>query len=120
MELVGIKILDHNDELIGWDGLKWTSLHRYEYDVMGKDELRPSLVDPASYIISKNILRRHLTKEQQAELIVKVMGTSTDFAKVARSVQRSSKGRVHGSTKDPIKEKVVEEAKKHGISKRTG
>jgi hypothetical protein len=75
--------------------------------------------DPEAYVISKNILRRHLTKEQQAELIVKVMETSTDFAKVARSVQRTSNGRVLGSTKDPIKEKVVEEAKKHGISKRT-
>jgi hypothetical protein len=76
--------------------------------------------DPEAYVISKNILRRHLTKEQQAALIVRVMeASSTDFAKVARTVRRNSQGRVQGSTRDPIKEKVVEEGKKHGISKRT-
>lgn len=75
--------------------------------------------NPESYVVSANIRRRHLTKEQQADLIVKVMTTSTDFAKVARSVQRSSNGQVQGTVKDPFKEKVVEEARKHGISKRT-
>jgi len=74
---------------------------------------------PEAYVISKNIHRRHLTKEQQADLIVKVMKAQTDFAKVARSVKRDSNGRVNGSAKDPFKAKVVEQAKKHGISKRT-
>lgn len=75
--------------------------------------------NPEAYVISKNIHRRHLTKEQQADLIVKVMSASTDFATSARSVRRDASGRVNGSTKNPLKEKVVEEAKKHGISKRT-
>lgn len=84
-----------------------------------KDLLYGYEADPYIYVISKNIRRRHLTKEQQAELIVKVMKAGTDFAKLARSVKRDSNGKVQGSTKDPVKEKVVEEAKKHGISKRT-
>ena len=98
--LVGLKI-DPEWPRSGFPQVRW--IHR----------------DPEVYVISKNIRRRHLTKEQQADLIVKVMKTQTDFAKVARSVKRNSKGQVKGSTKDPFKEKVVEEAKKHGIGKRT-
>jgi hypothetical protein len=41
-----------------------------------------------------------------------------DLAKPARSFNPES-GKRGGSTKDPFKKKVVEEAKKHGISKRT-
>jgi len=76
--------------------------------------------DPCPYVISKNIHRRHLTKEQQAELIVKVIeSTETDLAKMAKSVKQASNGRLNGSAKDPLKQAAVEEAKKHGISKRT-
>src|SRR5262245_16617274 len=75
--------------------------------------------DPYSYVISKNIRRRHLSKEQQADLIVKVIkAKEADLAKMAKSVERNSKGQVKGSTKDPIKQAAVEEGKKHGISKR--
>jgi ParB-like chromosome segregation protein Spo0J len=73
----------------------------------------------ASYVISKNIHRRHLTKEKQAYLIVKAMEASTDLAKSARSVKRNDDGRMAGSTKDPAKEAVVQECEKYGISKRT-
>jgi len=77
--------------------------------------------DPAAFVISANIRRRHLSKEQQAELIVKTIGasTSTDHATVARSVKRDANGRVHGREKDPILTAAVSEAAKHGISKRT-
>jgi hypothetical protein len=79
------------------------------------------VIDPAAYVIGANIRRRHLTKEQQAELIVKTIeaGKPTDGATVARSVTRGRNGRVHGSTKDPVLAAAVEEGKKHGISKRT-
>lgn len=76
--------------------------------------------DPAAYVISANIKRRHLTKRQQAALIVAaVEAGNTDRAKVARSVNRDPNGRVRGSTKDPIKEQVVALAAEHGISERT-
>src|SRR5262249_25871778 len=75
--------------------------------------------DPYAYVISKNIHRRHLTKEQQADLIVAVMKAGTDFTKLARSVKRGSKGQVRGSVKDPVKEKAVKEGEKLGIGKRT-
>lgn len=80
-----------------------------------------SVVDPAVFVISANIRRRHLTKEQQAELIVKTIeaGQATnDRAKVARSFSPTPSKR-GGSTKDPILDQAVTEAKKHGISKRT-
>lgn len=77
----------------------------------------------AAYVISRNIHRRHLTKEQQAELIVKTIeagkSSATDRATVARSVTRGRNGRVQGSTKDPVLEAAVTEAAKHNISKRT-
>jgi ParB-like nuclease family protein len=80
-------------------------------------------VDPAAYVISANITRRHLTKEQQAELIVKTIEAAkpkaeNDRATVARSFSPTA-GKKGGSTKDPVLTKAVEEAKKHGISKRT-
>jgi hypothetical protein len=103
MELVG-------EETVGENGLL-LEIHR-EFLRCNSDQI------PA-YVIAANIRRRHLTKKQQADLIVKVVDASTDFAKVARSVTRNSKGQVQGSTKDPLKEKVVEETAKLGISKRT-
>ena len=74
--------------------------------------------DPAAYVISANIKRRHLTKKQQADLIVKVVDAANDFAKVARSFSPTS-GKKGGSTKDPRKEEVIEKAAKLNISKRT-
>jgi hypothetical protein len=84
-------------------------------------EERPGRVpDSIAYVISANIKRRHLTKKQQADLIVKVVATSkADSAKLARSVKRDRKGQVRGSTKDPIKEQVVHRAAVHDISPRT-
>jgi hypothetical protein len=76
--------------------------------------------DPAAFVISANIRRRHLTKEQQAELIVRTLeaGQPNDRAKVARSFNPTN-GQRGGSTKDPLLAAAVEEGQKHDISKRT-
>lgn len=77
------------------------------------------LTDPAAFVIGANIRRRHLTKEQQAELIVKTIEAGQiDSANVARSFNTTA-GKKGGSTKDPVLTAAVEEGKKHGISKRT-
>ncbi len=71
--------------------------------------------DPVAYVISANIRRRHLTKQQQADLIVAaVKAGKTHRAKSARWVKGQT-----GSTKDPVKAQVIEEAAKAGISERT-
>jgi hypothetical protein len=76
---------------------------------------------PVSYVIGANIRRRHLTKKQQADLIVAATkAAATDRAKAARSVKRDeATGQVAGSTKDPVKAEVVAIAKEHGIGERT-
>lgn len=80
----------------------------------------PQVHDPAEFVIGANIRRRHLTKEQQAELIVKTIavGDPNDRARVARSFS-PRRGKKGGSTKDVVLAKAVTEAQKHGISKRT-
>ena len=64
--------------------------------------------DPVAFIISKNIHRRHLTKQQQADLIVAAVKAGADPSPSWRGV-----------TADPAKTAAVEAAKDHGISKRT-
>ena len=76
-------------------------------------------VDPYAYVISKNIRRRHLTKQEQADLIVKVTSACTDPANLARSVKRDAGGKLTGSEKNQNKQKAIEEGAKHGIRKRT-
>ncbi len=76
--------------------------------------------DLAAYVISANIRRRHLTKEQQAELIVRAIeaGKRIDCAKVARSFNPTP-GQKGGSTKDPVLAAAIDKGKKHDISERT-
>lgn len=85
-------------------------------------EVVPRHTDAAAFVISANIRRRHLTKEQQAELIVSVIEAaqkrSNDSAKVARSFS-PERGRKGGSTKDPVITAAVAEAQKLNIGKRT-
>jgi hypothetical protein len=64
--------------------------------------------DPATHIITLNIHRRHLTKQQQADLIVAVHKAAADPSPSWRGV-----------TSDPVKTAAVATAKEHGISKRT-
>src|SRR5262245_52858757 len=76
--------------------------------------------DPAAYVIGANIRRRHLTKKQQAELIVSALKAQqeNDSAKLARSFSPSA-GRRGGSTKDPLLEQAKRVAQAYGISTRT-
>jgi hypothetical protein len=111
MELVGI---DPDKRFYATDPAGFCVVNEW-FEVMSQE----SIPDPCAHVISRNIHRRHLTKEQQADLIVSVMKASTDLAKVARSVGRDSNGRIQGSTKDPFKAEVVAQGAKQGIGKRT-
>jgi hypothetical protein len=72
--------------------------------------------DTVAAIISLNIHRRHLTKAQQADLIVAAHKASRQVDEVPK--QRHVKGKP-GSEKDEFKTAVVADANKHGISKST-
>jgi hypothetical protein len=72
--------------------------------------------DAVSHVISLNIRRRHLTKQQQADLIVAAVRACRQDGEVPK--QRHVEGKA-GSEKDAEKAKAVETAAEHGISKRT-
>ena len=74
--------------------------------------------DPVGFIVSANIHRRHLTKQQQADLIVAAHKAAAEAADKPRQLgEVSAKG---GRAKvDTVKAAAVAAAKEHGISKRT-
>jgi hypothetical protein len=100
--------------------------------------------DPAAYVISKNIRRRHLTKQQQADLIVAAVRADADAKAAAElrehqeeiaaaelldedCVNRNRHGISRhvgekcktGRKADAVKAKAVTIAKEQGVSKRT-
>jgi hypothetical protein len=77
--------------------------------------------DPVACVIGLNIRRRHLTKEQQAELIVaahKAAAAVSVGSNKPRQVGEVSAMGGRGKV-DQVKAAVVADAEKHGISKRT-
>ena len=74
-----------------------------------------SMADPIAYIVSVNIRRRHLTKQQQADLIVATHQGTSHW-----DTLRQDKGE-RGSTADPVKAAAIATAKAmpNGPSKRT-
>jgi ParB-like chromosome segregation protein Spo0J len=75
--------------------------------------------DPLAVIISANIHRRHLTKQQQADLIVAAVKAAAEASRQGGEVPlRHVKGKA-GSAKDEVKAKAVANAEKIGISQRT-
>jgi hypothetical protein len=113
MELVGMETFY---EYEGEYHVKAGDFHRW----VSAQERRYS-IDPYALAISRNIHRRHLTKEQKADLIVQVMMKAEEAKKTSQSIARSfspEKGKRGGSTKDDLKQKIVEEGKNQGIGKR--
>ena len=75
--------------------------------------------DPVAFVISQNIRRRHLTKQQQADLIVAAIKAGAGSSRQVGEVpKRHVKGKA-GSQKDAIKESAVKAGAEHGIGKRT-
>jgi hypothetical protein len=115
MELVGMETLEQV-------GNEWRLTLKPRYFSWVKDPYFPTQgeINPYLFVVSANVHRRHMTKELRAELIVRAVELERTSPPLARSVkQANSHGYFHGSSIDPFKAKVVEEAAKHGISKRT-
>jgi hypothetical protein len=115
METVGLEV-----------ELKFDRGGRLQMRVVGLSEEAPVVPDPIycggdpyEYVISANIRRRHLTKEQQADRIVAVLAKRTERLNLSQSVTRGEAGRLAGSTKNPLKSAAVAEGAKHDISEST-
>lgn len=82
------------------------------------ERIDPTLIDPVAYIIGKNILRRHLSKQTQADMIV----AAHKAAAGARDKPRQG-GEVYAkggrSKVNKVKAAAVAAGKQHGVGKRT-
>jgi hypothetical protein len=114
MQAVGLGVT------LTWGGgdLRMTVTGLSEHAAAVRDPIRCE-ADPYEYVISANIRRRHLTKQQQAERIVAVLAIRTERLNLSQSVTRGEAGRLAGSTKDPLKSAAVAEGAKHDISEST-
>lgn len=132
MELVGI-------ETVAPVGKKYWIAIPARFLCLGKNPEFPDCgqINPYSYAISKNVHRRHLTKEERADMILQAvklneklgeeisalaLGKASSDEKNFYSNKRSfspEPGQRGGSTKNPLKEKFLDETKKQGISKAT-
>ena len=78
-----------------------------------KRRVLPHYKDPVAHIIGLNIHRRHLTKQQQADLIV-AAHLAADKPRQVGEVSKGGRGKV-----DAVKAAAVATGQEHGISKRT-
>ena len=75
----------------------------------------PFDTDPTDYIISQNIHRRHLTKQERAEYIIAAVKAGAEYKpRQVGEVSHGGRGK-----KDETKAAIVATAAEHGISKRT-
>jgi hypothetical protein len=72
--------------------------------------------DPVAHIIGLNIYRRHLSKQEQADLIVAAVKAAAEAKGVSRQVGEKRK---EGRPKDEVKAAAVASGTEYGISKRT-
>jgi hypothetical protein len=78
--------------------------------------------NPVPIIASLNLHRRHLTKRQQAELIVAMLKVSAEADVVSRQLGEkldALRKKREGRPKDTVKEAAVKTAAEHGIGQRT-
>jgi hypothetical protein len=108
MELVGVEVIDKDGHLNPkLDGKP----------VEGFEVVEVEAEDVAAYVISTNITRRHLTKSQQADLIVAVRQEATKLTQVESvSEAQAEKHKGGRGKKNPIKEAVLADGKAHDIS----
>lgn len=82
------------------------------------ERIDPTLIDPVAYVIGKNILRRHLSKQTQANIIVAAHKAAAEAGdKPRQGGEVSAKG---GRGKvNKVKAAAVATGKQHGVGKRT-
>ena len=114
-----VVILDGRNRLEAMERAGWNldgCRVKWQY-VNGSRGPFPPNFDAVAYVISANIKRRHLTKAQQADLIVAALKAGAP-RKDCEMPKRHVKGKA-GSEKDPLKAEAVKVAAEHGIGKRT-
>lgn len=120
MEIVGIETV----RALGKEYFIAVS-HRLVCEVFHPSYPDNSGINPYSFVISKNI-HRHLTKTEQAELILKALElekeneSNWELANMAKSQDARFHGGFYGgSTKDQLKQEFVERAETEYTSPRT-
>jgi hypothetical protein len=102
VEFIGDELIDGRNRL---EAMERAGLGKGFYS-----ETHLPAVDPVAHVISKNIRRRHLTKQQQADLIVAALKAGEAPRQDGEMPKRHVKGKA-GSQKDAFKAKAIKAAK---------